>query len=80
MLLKKQSDLHSPVCNTDTYFVNSRPFNFENRKRKVFEILAHLPHLLQSSPGCKRGEDSKRGLPVFVFQGKLSEEIGVCIL
>ena len=38
-----------PVCYSDKYFVNSSPNNphlFENRKRKVFEILEHFQYVL----------------------------------
>ena len=36
-----------PVCYLNKHFVNSSPDNnilFENTKRKVFEILEHLPY------------------------------------
>ena len=38
-----------PVCYSDMYFVNYSPDNqqlVKNRKRKVLEILEHLPYVI----------------------------------
>ena len=44
LLLQKQPDQICTVCYSDKHFTKANIL-FENRKRKVFEILDHLPYL-----------------------------------